>query len=540
LIVEPGSEQEVELIAMLTADDEEEEDPALLEPRPPIVTVMGHVDHGKTTLLDNIRHANVVAGEAGGITQHIGAYQVERDGRRITFIDTPGHEAFTAMRSRGADVTDIAILVVAADDGVMPQTVEAIAHARAAEVPIVVVVTKVDREDADPTRVRQELSQQELVPEEWGGDTIVLDVSAPTGQGVDELLDSLLLVADAEIAEYLYANPSKLARADVLESNLDQGRGPVVTALVKEGTLRIGDTIVAGPAWGRVRAMFDEHGHAVSEAGPSVPVEVLGLDDVPLAGDELRVAPSDKVARVVAEARAHRRKVAAQRNPMMLGGGARLEDIFEQVQRGETATLNLIVKADVQGSLEALTDALRKLDQEHDEVRLSFVLRGVGGITESDLNLAAVSNATVIGFNVRPDRKAREVAEREGVEMRLYEVIYNVLADVNNALVGLLKPEFEEVVTGEAEVREVFSVPRVGRVAGCMVTSGVITRGSKVRFLRDGTIIWKGQIASLRRFKDDVREVRDGFECGIGLENYQDLKQGDVIETFEEREIARV
>jgi translation initiation factor IF-2 len=539
LIVEPGSEQEIELIALLTADDDED-DEALLEPRPPVITVMGHVDHGKTTLLDRIRHANVVAGEAGGITQHIGAYQVTRDGRRITFIDTPGHEAFTAMRSRGAQITDIAVLVVAADDGVMPQTVEAINHARAAEVPIVVAITKVDREDADPTRVRQQLTEQELVPEEWGGNTIVRDVVAPTGEGMEELLDALLLVADAEIAEDLVANPKRPAKAYVLESFLDQGRGPVVTALVEEGTLRVGDQIVAGPAWGRVRAMFDELGQQVTEAGPSVPVEVLGLDDVPLAGDELRVAPSDKVARTVAEARTHRRKVAAQRNPMMLGGGARLEDIFAMVQRGEVATLNLIVKADVNGSLEALTDALKKLDAEHDEVRLSFVHRGVGGITASDLDLAAVSNATVIGFNVRPDRKAREVAEREGVEIRTYEVIYGVLDDVRNALVGMLKPEYEEVVTGDAEVREVFSVPRVGKVAGCYVTSGVITRGSKVRFLRDGTVIWKGQIATLRRFKDDVREVREGFECGIGLENYQDLKPGDVIETYEEREIARV
>ncbi len=538
LIVEPGSEQELELQALLQADDEDDE--ALLEPRPPVITVMGHVDHGKTTLLDRIRNANVVAGEAGGITQHIGAYQVDRAGRRITFIDTPGHEAFTAMRSRGAQITDIAVLVVAADDGVMPQTIEAIAHARAADVPIVVAVTKTDREDADPTRVRQQLTENELVPEEWGGDTIVLDVSAPTGQGVEELLDALLLVADAEIAEDLVANPKRPAKAYVLESYLDQGRGPVVTALVEEGTLRVGDQIVAGPAWGRVRAMFDEQGNQVSEAGPSVPVEVLGLDDVPLAGDELRVAPSDKVARTVAEARTHRRKVAAQRNPMMLGGGARLEDIFAMVQRGEVATLNLIVKADVNGSLEALTDALKKLDAEHDEVRLSFVHRGVGGITASDLDLAAVSNATVIGFNVRPDRKAREVAEREGVEIRTYEVIYGVLDDVRNALVGMLKPEYEEVVTGDAEVREVFSVPRIGKVAGCYVTSGVITRGSKVRFLREGTIIWKGSVATLRRFKDDVREVRDGFECGIGLENYQDLKPGDVIETFEEREIARV
>jgi translation initiation factor IF-2 len=537
LIVEPGSEQEIELLALLGADEDEDEENLL--PRPPVVTVMGHVDHGKTTLLDAVRHANVVAGEAGGITQHIGAYQVDRNDRRITFIDTPGHEAFTAMRSRGANVTDIAILVVAADDGVMPQTVEAISHARVAEVPIVVAVTKVDREDADPTRVRQQLTEQELVPEEWGGDTIVVDVSAPTGVGVDDLLDSVLLVADAEIAEDLVADPKRPAVAAVLEANLDPGRGPVVTSLVQNGTLHVGDTIVAGPAWGRVRAMFDERGEQVIEAGPSVPVEVLGLDDVPLAGDELRVAPSDKVARTVAEARADRRKAAALRNPMILSGGARLEDVFAMVQRGEVATLNLIVKADVQGSLEALTDALRKLDQEHDEVRLSFVLRGVGGITESDINLAVVSNATVIGFNVRPDRKAREVAEREDVELRLYEVIYNVLEDVNNALVGLLKPEYEEVVTGEAEVREVFSIPRVGRVAGCYVTHGVITRGSKVRFLRDGTIIWKGQISSLRRFKDDVREVREGFECGIGLENYQDLKQGDIIETYDEREIAR-
>ena len=540
LLVEPGSEQEIELLALLAGDDEDDEDDALLEPRPPVITVMGHVDHGKTTLLDTIRHANVVAGEAGGITQAIGAYQVDRGDRRITFIDTPGHEAFTAMRSRGAQVTDIAILVVAADDGVMPQTVEAIAHARAADVPIVVAVTKTDREDADPTRVRQQLTEQELVPEEWGGQTIVLDVAAPTGVGVEELLDSLLLVSDAEIAEDLVANPNKPAKAYVLESNLDPGRGPVVTALIEEGSLHVGDTVVAGQAWGRVRAMFDERGEQVKVAGPSVPVEVLGLDDVPLAGDELRVAPSDKVARTVAEARAHRRKTAAQRSTMMLSGGARLEDVFAMVQRGEVATLNLIVKSDTQGSLEALTDALRKLDAEHDEVRLSFVHRGVGGISESDINLAVVSNATVIGFNVRPDRNARELAEREDVELRLYEVIYNVLEDVNNALVGLLKPEFEEVVTGDAEVREVFSVPRVGRVAGCFVTSGVITRGSKVRFLRDGTIIWKGAISSLRRFKDDVREVRDGFECGIGLDNYQDLKPGDVIETYEDREIARV
>jgi translation initiation factor IF-2 len=533
LIVEPGQEAELELQAMFGEEDDDEH---LLVPRPPVVTVMGHVDHGKTTLLDFIRSANVVAGEAGGITQHIGAYQVVKNDRLITFIDTPGHEAFTQMRARGAAATDIAVLVVAADDGVMPQTVEAISHARAAEVPIVVAITKCDREDANPDRVRQQLVEQELVPEEWGGDTIVNEVAAPTGAGVDTLLDSILLVADVE--EYA-ANPQAPARAFVLESNLDPGRGPVVTALVERGTLRVGEAIVAGGGWGRVRAMFDDHGQPVQEAGPSMPIEVLGLDDVPLAGDELRVAPDEKVARTVAEARSWRRRKANLAHPMALAGGARLEDIFAMVQRGEVATLNLVLKADVQGSLEALTDALRKLDQEHEEVRLSFVHRGVGGVTESDVNLAAVSNATVIGFNVRPDRKARELAETEKVEVRLYEVIYKVLEDVNAALLGMLQPEFEEVVTGDAEVREVFGVPRVGRVAGCFVRSGTVTRGSRVRFLRDGVVIWNGSIASLRRFKEDVREVQTGFECGIGLSDFQDLKPGDVIETYELKEIAR-
>jgi len=533
LVVEPGQEAELELQAMFGEDDDDE---SLLLARPPIVTVMGHVDHGKTTLLDRIREANVVAGEAGGITQHIGAYQVEKNDRQITFIDTPGHEAFTQMRARGAAATDVAILVVAADDGVMPQTIEAISHARAAEVPIVVAITKVDREDANPDRVRQQLVEQELVPEEWGGDTIVNEVAAPTGQGVEELLESILLVADLE---ELAANPKAPARAFVLESNLDPGRGPVVTALIERGTLRVGDSIVAGGGWGRVRAMFDDHGQQITEAGPSTPVEVLGLDDVPLAGDELRVAPDDKIARTVAEARAWRRRKANLAHPMALAGGARLEDIFAMVQRGEVATLNLVLKADVHGSLEAVTDALRKLDQEHEEVRLSFVMRGVGGITESDVNLAAVSNATVIGFNVRPDRKARELAETEKVELRLYEVIYKVLEDVNAALLGMLQPEFEEVVTGEAEVREVFGVPRVGKVAGCYVLSGTITRGSRVRFLRDGVVIWNGSIQSLKRFKEDAREVQSGFECGIGLSDFQDLKAGDVIETYELREIPR-
>jgi len=534
LLVEPGQEAELELQAMFGEDDDDDE--TLLLARPPVVTVMGHVDHGKTTLLDHIRSANVVAGEAGGITQHIGAYQVEKNDRLITFIDTPGHEAFTAMRARGAQATDVAVLVVAADDGVMPQTVEAINHARAAEVPIVVAITKCDREDANPDRVRQQLVEQELVPEEWGGETIVNEVAATTGMGVDELLEAILLVADVE---ELGANPDAPARAFVLESNLDPGRGPVVTALIERGTLRVGETIVAGGGWGRVRAMFDDHGQAITEAGPSMPVAVLGLDEVPLAGDELRVAPTEKVARTVAEARSRRRRTANLSHPMALAGGARLEDIFAMVQRGEVATLNLVLKADVHGSLEAVTDALRKLDHEHEEVRLSFVLRGVGGITESDVNLAAVSNATVVGFNVRPDRKARQLAETEKVELRLYEVIYKVLEDINSALLGMLQPEFEEVVTGDAEVREVFSVPRIGRVAGCYVLNGTITRGSRVRFLRDGVVIWNGSISSLKRFKEDAREVQSGFECGIGLSDFQDLKPGDVIETYELKEIPR-
>jgi translation initiation factor IF-2 len=537
LLVEPGQEAELELQALL-GDEDEEEDEALLESRAPVVTVMGHVDHGKTTLLDRIRETHVAEGEAGGITQHIGAYQVVKNDRPITFIDTPGHEAFTAMRARGAQATDIAVLVVAADDGVMPQTVEAISHANAAEVPIVVAITKVDKGDADTQRVRQQLVEQELVPEEWGGETLVVEVSGTEGTGIPELLDAILLVTDVQDPPIM-ANPKAPARAFVLEANLDPGRGPVATVLVERGVLHVSDPVVAGGAWGKVRAMFDERGEQAAEAGPSTPVEVLGLDDVPLAGDELRVAPDERTARTVAEARAHRRRAASLAHPMALSGGARLEDIFAMVQRGEIATLNLVLKADVQGSLEAVTDGLRKIDQEHDEVRLSFVHRGVGGITESDVTLAAVSNATVIGFNVRPDRGARALAESEGVDMRLYEVIYQVLEDVQQALVGMLKPEYEEVVTGEAEVREVFSIPRVGRVAGCYVRDGVITRGSRVRFLRDGTVIWHGQITSLKRFKDDVREVQQGFECGIGLSDFQDLKQGDVIETYELRELAR-
>jgi translation initiation factor IF-2 len=427
--------------------------------------------------------------------------------------------------------------VVAADDGVMPQTIEALNHAKTAEVPIIVAINKVDKEDSDPNRVRQQLSEHGLVPEEWGGETIMVEISALEGLNIDALLESILLVAEAQLAEVLRANPKAATRGLVLEANLDSGRGPVATALIERGTLRIGDPVVAGAAWGRVRAMLDENGNQVTEAGPSVPVQVLGFDDVPSAGDELRVAPDDRTARVVAEARARRRRHMMLVGGQSYGGGSKLEDIFAHIQRGEVATLNLVLKADVQGSLEALTQALRKL--ERDEVKLAFVHRGVGGITESDVNLANVANATILGFNVRPDRNAREVADHEGVEMRLYEVIYQILEDIEAAMVGMLKPEFEEVVTGDAEVREIFSVPKIGRIAGCYVLNGTITRGSKVRFLRDGTIIWKGEIASLKRFKDDVREVATGFECGIGLENFQDLQPGDVIETFTIKEIPR-
>ncbi len=534
-MVDLGQEQEVELQKVLEIPDDEDSDESDLPHRPPVITVMGHVDHGKTKLLDRIRNANVVAGEAGGITQHIGAYQARRDGKLLTFIDTPGHEAFTAMRARGADATDIVILVVAADDGVMPQTLEAIQHARAAEVPIVVAVNKIDREQADPNRVMQQLAEEGLVPEEWGGDTIVCQISALQEIGIDELLDNLLVVAELED---LRANPEGRATGVVLEANLDVGRGPVATVLVQRGTLRVGDPLVAGGAWGRVRALVNDHGEQVKEAGPSTPVQVLGLSDVATAGDDFVVAPDEKRAKSVAETRAHwHREASRGRDASVMSGGARLEDIFEQIQKGEQATLNLVIKADVGGTLEAVTESLRKL--ERPEVKIGFVLRGVGGISESDVTLAATSNATIIGFNVRPDRKIRELADGEGVEIRTYEIIYKLLEDLEAAMVGMLAPEFEEVVTGDAEVREIFRVPRIGAIAGCYVTNGVITRGSKVRFIREGTIIWKGEISSLRRFKDDVREVAAGYECGIGLSDFQDLKPGDVIETYELREIPR-
>ena len=533
ILVDPGQQEEMELQALF--DDSDDDDEALLAPRPPVVTIMGHVDHGKTTLLDKIRSANVVAGEAGGITQHIGAYQVTQDGKLITFIDTPGHAAFTKMRARGASVTDIVVLVVAADDGVMPQTIEAISHARAAEVPIIVAINKIDKENADVQRTMSGIAEQELVPEAWGGDTIVVEMAAQQGLGIEDLLDQLNVVA--EISE-LTANPTGRAKGIVLEAELDIGRGPVATVLVDKGTLNVGDPMVAGAAWGRVRALINDRGEQVKSAGPSTPVQVLGLSAVPNAGDEFRVAPDDRTARTVAESREQRQRLLSQRADARVQRGVKLEDIFSQIQAGEVARLNLIIKADVHGSLEAVTESLRKL--ERDDVKPSFVHRGVGAITENDISLAAATNATIIGFNVRPDRKVRDAAEAETVEIRTYEIIYKLIEDIDKAMKGLLAPEFEEVVTGEAEVRELFRAPKVGAVAGCFVRSGVVTRGSKVRFLRDGVIIWKGAINTLRRFKDDVKEVREGFECGISLTDFQDLKQGDIIETYDLKEIERV
>ena len=533
LLVDPGQQEEMELQALF--DDSDDDDPDAQVERSPVVTVMGHVDHGKTTLLDRIRSANVVAGEAGGITQHIGAYQVMKDGKSITFIDTPGHAAFSKMRARGAQVTDIVVLVVAADDGVMPQTIEAINHARAADVPIIVAVNKIDKDNADPQRVLTQLAEYELVPEAWGGDTIVVEMSAQQNLGVDDLLEQLNAVAELE---ELTVNPTGRAKGVVLEAKLDIGRGPVATVLVDKGTLKVGDPIVAGAAWGKVRALINDRGEQVKEAGPSTPVQVLGLSITPNAGDEFRCAPNEKTARTVGESREMRYRALSQRGDARVQRGVRLEDIFSQIQAGEVATLNLIIKADMHGSLEALTESLRKL--ERPEVKPAFVHRGVGAITENDITLAAATNATLIGFNVRPDRKVRDLAEAEKVEIRTYEIIYKLLEDIERALIGMLAPEYEEVVTGEAEVREVFRVPKLGGIAGCLVRTGVITRGTKVRFLRDGVIIWKGSITSLRRFKEDAREVREGFECGIGLSDFQDLKPGDLIETFEERLIERV
>lgn len=508
--------------------DMSEDSPEELVARAPIVTIMGHVDHGKTTLLDTIRKARVAEKEAGGITQHVGAYQVEYEGKRVSFIDTPGHEAFTAMRSRGAQLTDIAILVVAADDGVMPQTLEAINHAKAAKVPIIVAVNKMDRPTANPDRIKQQLSEHDLVPEDWGGDTIYVPISALHGEGIDDLLEMILLVA--ELGE-LTANPNRPANGTVIEAELDKGRGPVATVLVRNGTLRIGDSIVAGSIPGKVRALFDDTGRSVREAGPSVPVEVLGFTDVPNAGDVVEVLEDDRTARLVATERAQEQKDNMQRHRRV-----RLAELFSQIQSGDVKDLYVLVKADVQGSIEALQDSLEKLST--DQVRVNVIHGAVGGITESDVNLAAASNAIIIGFNVRPETTARSLAEREGVEINLYRVIYEAIHDVEQAIEGLLDPVYEEVVLGRAEVRATFKVPGAGTVAGCYVSQGRILRNAEVRVLRDNIVIFEGKIASLKRFKDDVREVNEGYECGIGVERFNDIKEGDVIEAFRMEEVS--
>lgn len=536
-----AEEEDRELLGAFDIDLDAEladEDDDQLQPRPPVVTVMGHVDHGKTKLLDAIRSTDVVAGEAGGITQHIGAYQVrhvhEGVDRALTFIDTPGHEAFTAMRARGAQVTDIAILVVAADDGVMPQTIEALNHAQAAGVPIVVAVNKVDKEGANPAKIRQQLTEYNLVAEEYGGDTMFVDVSAKQNQGIDSLLEAVLLTADAALD--LRANPDKDARGVAIEANLDKGRGAVATVLVQSGTLHVGDAIVAGTAHGRVRAMFDEHGETVDAAGPARPVMVLGLASVPRAGDTLLVASDERTARQIAEKReaAERAALLAKRRKRIS-----LEDFTQALQQGKVETLNLVLKGDVSGAVEALEDALLKIDVG-DEVDLRVIHRGVGAITQNDVNLATVDNAIIIGFNVKYAERVEELADREGVDVRFYSVIYQAIDDVEAALKGMLKPEYEEAQLGTAEVREVFRSSKFGNIAGSLVRSGEIRRNTKARVLRNGTVVGDNlTIESLKRFKDDATEVREGYECGIGLGSFNNIEIGDTIETWEMREKPR-
>jgi translation initiation factor IF-2 len=541
------SDEEVELIAaevgrevtIKHVGDEDEEPEAFDDPeetlqaRPPVVTIMGHVDHGKTTLLDAIRKTAVVETEAGGITQHIGAYQVDHDGRRITFLDTPGHEAFTAMRARGAKVTDIAVLVVAADDSVMPQTRESISHARAADVPIVVAINKIDLPDANPDRVKADLAADGLQPEEWGGSTQFAEVSAREGRGLDELLEKVLLVADAELE--LTANPEADASGPIIESRLDVGRGPVATWLVQRGTLREGDAIVAGDASGRVRALFNYRGERIKEAKPGEPVEILGFDKPPPAGEVGRVVENEREAKRLGNVRGERlrrEQFATQRS-----SGVSLENLFESMQAGEVKDLNLVLKGDVVGSVEAAVSELSKI--QHPEVRVHVIHQGVGGITEGDIMLASASNAMVVGFNVRPNAEARQLAEREGVEVRTYRVIYQLTEDIEQALVGMLSAVQTEELIGEAQVRALFRASRVGTIAGCMVTSGVVRRGAQARVVRDGTVIYDTTIAQLKRFKDDAREVQEGFECGILLDGFNDVKEGDVLEVYETRQVER-
>lgn len=506
------------------------DDPKDLKPRPPVVTVMGHVDHGKTSTLDAIRDTHVIAREAGGITQHIGASQVEINGRQITFVDTPGHEAFTAMRARGAKVTDIVVLVVAADDGVMPQTIEAINHSKAADVPIIVAVNKCDKPTANPDRVRQELTEYGVIPEEWGGQNMFVNISAKKGIGIDDLLETILL--QAEVLE-LKANPDTFASGHILEAKLDRGRGPVATVLVNRGTLHVGDTLVAGMSYGRVRAMLDQHGKNKAEALPCDAVEILGLNSVPAAGDEFRVFTDERDARNLAEQRALKARIEEQNKVKHVT----LETLFDEMSENELKDLNIIVKADVQGSIEALADALNKMDQS--EVRLNIIHSAVGAISETDVMLAASSNAIIIGFGVRPQGKARDLAEKEKVQIKTYSIIYKAIEDIDAARIGMLKPTEEEVQTGMAEVRDTFRVPKIGLVAGCMITEGEIHRSDSVRVIRDGVVIFDGKFASMRRFKDDVNSVKSGYECGLGIERFQDIKVGDVFEAYKIVEIAR-
>ncbi|PRP51290.1 translation initiation factor IF-2 [Bacillus halotolerans] len=517
--------EETELEKYEEPDKEED-----LEIRPPVVTIMGHVDHGKTTLLDSIRKTKVVEGEAGGITQHIGAYQIEENGKKITFLDTPGHAAFTTMRARGAEVTDITILVVAADDGVMPQTVEAINHAKAAEVPIIVAVNKVDKEAANPDRVMQELTEYGLVPEAWGGETIFVPLSALTGKGIDELVEMILLVSEVE---ELKANPNRQAKGTVIEAELDKGRGSVATLLVQTGTLHVGDPIVVGNTFGRVRAMVNDIGRRVKTAGPSTPVEITGLNDVPQAGDQFLVFKDEKTARSVGEARASKQLEEQRSDKAKLS----LDDLFEQIKQGDVKDINLIVKADVQGSAEALTAALQKIEVEG--VKVKIIHTGVGAITESDIILASASNAIVIGFNVRPDGNAKSTAEAENVDIRLHRIIYKVIDEIEAAMKGMLDPEYEEKVIGQVEVRQTFKVSKIGTIAGGYVTEGTITRDSGLRLIRDGVVIFEGEVDVLKRFKDDVKEVSQGYECGITIKKYNDIREGDILEAFVMQEIER-
>jgi len=522
---EMGCKVEKEVIVTIeerlidTAEDKEED----LVPRAPVVVVMGHVDHGKTSLLDYIRHANVVSGEAGGITQHIGAYQVDVKGSPVTFLDTPGHEAFTAMRARGAMITDVAILVVAADDGIMPQTVESINHAKAAEIPIIVAINKMDKPTANPDRIMQQLTEYELVPEEWGGETIICPISAKTGMGIDNLLDMVVLTAEMK---ELKANPDRSAHGAVIEARLDKGRGPIATLLVQNGTLHQGDVIIAGTAVGRVRAMTDHKGRKVTQAGPSVPVEIIGMSEVPGAGDDFHAVADESMARKLVEQRKHDQKAAAGSNV----GKVSLEDLFSQIKAGEMKNLNVIVKADVQGSAEAVKASLEKLSNE--EVRVRVIHSAVGAINENDVMLAATSGAIIVGFNVRPDNNAKESAPRMKVDMRMYRVIYDAINEIEAAMKGMLAPKFKEVDLGRAEVRNVFRITGVGMVAGCYVLDGKMQRNAQMRLLRDNIVIYDGAIASLQRFKDSVKEVAAGYECGITFEKFQDIKEGDIIEAF--------